>query len=129
MTRRNSFGSQAVRGTRGLLSTLFGGIYLILLYLFTVWAVVGSLSAILVRDRLVTATKQEGISFGEVQDAQERFIAQADQAWEKLNDADSRNMELLEIQEAIQRKVEQIQALEPTAAVEPVAFEESVRFA
>jgi hypothetical protein len=128
MTRRNSFGSQAVRGTRGLLSTLFGGIYLILLYLFTVWAVVGSLSAYLVRDRLVTATKQEGITFAEVQVAQDRFFAQADQAWEKLNDADSRHMELLEIQQAILRKVHEIQAREPGPAIEPVAFEESARF-
>jgi hypothetical protein len=129
MARRTSYVYRASVGVWGLIGTLFGGLYLILLYLFTVWAVVGSLSAILVRDRLVTATQQEGITFAEVQDAQQRFFAQADQAWETLNDADSLNMELLEIQAAIQRKVEQIQALEPNPAVEPVAFEESVRFA
>jgi hypothetical protein len=129
MTRRMSLGSQAVRGTRGLVATLFGGLYLILLYGFTVWAVVGSLSAILVRDRLAAATQQEGITFAEVQQARDRFFARADQAWEDLNEAQGASQALVELQQAILSKVQEIQAREPGPAIEPVAFEESARFA
>jgi hypothetical protein len=128
MTRRMSFGSQAVRGTRGLIATLFGGLYLILLYGFTVWAVVGSLSAILVRDRLAAATQQEGISFAEVQQAQDRFFALSSQAWAPLQEADRWNLELTELQQAIEHKVQQIQSLEPPPPIEAAAFEESIRF-
>lgn len=54
-----------------LLGTLVGVGYLFLLYLLTLWMVVGSLSAILVHDRL--AEISETATFGDVQRAYDRF--------------------------------------------------------
>lgn len=67
-------------GTMRLLGTLTGGIYLILLYLLTLWMVVGSLSAIQVRDRL--AEGAVGVTYKDVERAYDQFQSNDLAIWE-----------------------------------------------
>jgi hypothetical protein len=64
-----------------LTGTLSGAAYLFLLYVLTLWMVVGSLSAILVHDRLEAIS--DTATFGDVQRAYDRFHNRADAIWEE----------------------------------------------
>ncbi|MGS4948107.1 hypothetical protein ACVDG3_21795 [Meridianimarinicoccus sp. RP-17] len=64
-----------------LTGTLAGAAYLFLLYVMTLWMVVGALSAILVHDRLEAVS--ETATFGDVQRAYDRFHNRANAIWEE----------------------------------------------
>ncbi len=63
-----------------LLGTVTGGGYLIVLYILTLWMVVGSLSAIQVRDRL--AEGAVGVTYKDVERAYEQFQSNDLAIWE-----------------------------------------------
>lgn len=64
-----------------LAGTLAGAAYLFLLYVMTLWMVVGALSAILVHDRLENVS--DTATFGDVQRAYDRFHERANAIWEE----------------------------------------------
>lgn len=84
-----------------LVASLIGGIWLLVLYIFTIWIVVGSLSAIQVRQDISEAN--QAFNYASVTDAKQRYEQQleqiildgdrmrqkADTEWQLNNDIDS----------------------------------------
>lgn len=88
-------------GTLRLLGTLAGGTYLMFLYAFTLWMVVGSLSAIQVRDRL--AEGAVGVTYKDVERAYEQFQGNDLAIWESYFGEDAIGMKRAEAHELDRR--------------------------
>ncbi len=113
-------------GLQSLLGTLLGGLYLIVLYAFTVWLVVGSLSAIQVRDDM--REDNESITFADVERSYNRYLESTNTIYAqnhdplnmRYNDEQARLVGLLDA------KMSQIQRhIAPDSQLAPYEFEQS----
>jgi hypothetical protein len=128
---RRSLIARTFAGGRDLLATIFGGLWLILLYGITVWAVVGALAAIQIREDLQEDRQEDGatITFADVQRSHDRYLAAADALYAPLNETSQLYSHYVDLDVAIGTKVAEIQNLAlPESQVPSGEFEYSAEF-
>lgn len=136
MTNRPSVLRRAGAGLRSLFGTIVGGTYLIALYLFTVWLVVGSLTAIQIREDVRNDARgdapdaSEALTFADVERSYDRHQTRISQIY---SDVDQVFYEHNEQQEATNFQIETTldtirQQTHPALQLTPFEFEGSEQF-
>jgi hypothetical protein len=108
-------------------ATLAGGLWLMVLYGITLWLVVGSLTAIQVRDDM--EADDANVTFADVERSHERYLAAVDALYAKLDEGAELYSGYPDLYFSLEAKVTEIQKLAaPDAALPPGEFEASTEF-